>query len=339
MCALQAPADKQSSGYKEDSAAHVDGSPEKALDTQIPIEPGSDPPSDSKETVSTILLAQQAREQKAKSSVQQLRARISAVSGTTSADLLTALKDAEDNFVLGTSTAQKFWNCIAEVNAEVDKQSGKADDLSADRKAAHAHTYAIMIVVCALQAPADKQSGKADDLSADRKAAHAHTYAIMIVVCALQAPADKQSGKADEKAANAISIEPGSDPPSDSKKIGSTILLAQQAREQEVKSSMQQLQARISAVPGTTSAGLLSALKDAKYAEDSFVLGTFTAKQFWDCIAECNAKVDKQSGKADDLSADCKAAHAHTYAIMILEPLTGRLREPLLISRMLISVP
>ena len=304
MCALQAPADKQSSGYKEDSAAHVDGSPEKALDTQIPIEPGSDPPSDSKETVSTILLAQQAREQKAKSSVQQLRARISAVSGTTSADLLTALKDAEDNFVLGTSTAQKFWNCIAEVNAEVDKQSGKADDLSADRKAAHAHTYAIMIVVCALQAPADKQSGKAD-----------------------------------EKAANAISIEPGSDPPSDSKKIGSTILLAQQAREQEVKSSMQQLQARISAVPGTTSAGLLSALKDAKYAEDSFVMGTFTAKQFWDCIAECNAKVDKQSGKADDLSADCKAAHAHTYAIMILEPLTGRLREPLLISRMLISVP
>ena len=304
MCALQAPADKQSSGYKEDSAAHVDGSPEKALDTQIPIEPGSDPPSDSKETVSTILLAQQAREQKAKSSVQQLRARISAVSGTTSADLLTALKDAEDNFVLGTSTAQKFWNCIAEVNAEVDKQSGKADDLSADRKAAHAHTYAIMIVVCALQAPADKQSGKPD-----------------------------------EKAANAISIEPGSDPPSDSKKIGSTILLAQQAREQEVKSSMQQLQARISAVPGTTSAGLLSALKDAKYAEDSFVLGTFTAKQFWDCIAECNAKVDKQSGKADDLSADCKAAHAHTYAIMILEPLTGRLREPLLISRMLISVP
>jgi hypothetical protein len=160
----------------------------------------------------------------------------------------------------------------------------------------------------------------------------------MIVVCALQAPADKQSGKADEKAANAISIEPGSDPPSDSKKIGSTILLAQQAREQEVKSSMQQLQARISAVPGTTSAGLLSALKDAKYAEDSFVLGTFTAKQFWDCIAECNAKVDKQSGKADDLSADHKAAHAHTYAIMILEPLTGRLREPLLISRMLISV-
>jgi hypothetical protein len=283
MCALQAPADKQSSGYKEDSAAHVDGSPEKALDTQIPIEPGSDPPSDSKETVSTILLAQQAREQKAKSSVQQLRARISAVSGTTSADLLTALKDAEDNFVLGTSTAQKFWNCIAEVNAEVDKQSGKADDLSADRKAAHAHTYAIMIVVCALQAPADKQSGKPD-----------------------------------EKAANAISIEPGSDPPSDSKKIGSTILLAQQAREQEVKSSMQQLQARISAVPGTTSAGLLSALKHAKYAEDSFVLGTFTAKQFWDCIAECNAKVDKQSGKADDLSADWKAAHAHTYAIMIV---------------------
>jgi hypothetical protein len=276
MCALQAPADKQSSGYKEDSAAHVDGSPEKALDTQIPIEPGSDPPSDSKETVSTILLAQQARE--------------------------------------------------------------KADDLSADRKAAHAHTYTIMIVVCALQAPADKQSGKADDLSADRKAAHAHTYAIMIVVCALQAPADKQSGKADEKAANAISIEPGSDPPSDSKKIGSTILLAQQAREQEVKSSMQQLQARISAVPGTTSAGLLSALKDAKYAEDSFVLGTFTAQQFWDCIAECNAKVDNQSGKADDLSADHKAAHAHTYAIMILEPLTGRLREPLLISRMLISV-
>ena len=304
MCALQVAANKQSSGYKEDSAAHVDGSPEKALDTQIPIEPGSDPPSDSKETVSTILLAQQAREQKAKSSVQQLRARISAVSGTTSADLLTALKDAEDNFVLGTSTAQKFWNCIAEVNAEVDKQSGKADDLSADRKAAHAHTYAIMIVVCALQAPADKQSGKAD-----------------------------------EKAANAISIEPGSDPPSDSKKIGSTILLAQQAREQEVKSSMQQLQARISAVPGTTSAGLLSALKDAKYAEDSFVMGTFTAKQFWDCIAECNAKVDKQSGKADDLSADRKAAHAHTYAIMILEPLTGRLREPLLISRMLISVP
>jgi len=304
MCALQAPADKQSSGYKEDSAAHVDGSPEKALDTQIPIEPGSDPPSDSKETVSTILLAQQAREQKAKSSVQQLRARISAVSGTTSADLLTALKDAEDNFVLGTSTAQKFWNCIAEVNAEVDKQSGKADDLSADRKAAHAHTYAIMIVVCALQAPADKQSGKPD-----------------------------------EKAANAISIEPGSDPPSDSKKIVSTILLAQQAREQEVKSSVQQLQARISAVPGTTSAGLLSALKDAKYAEDSFVLGTFTAKQFWDCIAECNAKVDKQSGKADDLSADRKAAHAHTYAIMILEPLTGRLREPLLISRMPISVP
>ena len=158
-------------------------------------------------------------------------------------------------------------------------------------------------------------------------------------MCALQAPADKQSGKPDEKAANAISIEPGSDPPSDSKKIGSTILLAQQAREQEVKSSMQQLQARISAVPGTTSAGLLSALKDAKYAEDSFVLGTFTAKQFWDCIAECNAKVDKQSGKADDLSADCKAAHAHTYAIMILEPLTGRLREPLLISRMPISVP
>ena len=146
MCALQAPADKQSSGYKEDSAAHVDGSPEKALDTQIPIEPGTDPPSDSKETVSTIPLAQQAREQKAKSSVQQLRARISAVSGTTSADLLTALKDAEDNFVLGTSTAQKFWNCIAEVNAEVDKQSGKADDLSADRKAAHAHTYAIMIL-------------------------------------------------------------------------------------------------------------------------------------------------------------------------------------------------
>jgi hypothetical protein len=119
MCALQVAANKQSSGYKEDSAAHVDGSPEKALDTQIPIEPGSDPPSDSKETVSTILLAQQARE--------------------------------------------------------------KADDLSADRKAAHAHTYTIMIVVCALQAPADKQSGKADDLSADRKAAHAHTYAIMIL--------------------------------------------------------------------------------------------------------------------------------------------------------------
>ena len=177
MCALQAPADKQSSGYKEDSAAHVDGSPEKALDTQIPIEPGSDPPSDSKETVSTILLAQQAREQKAKSSVQQLRARISAVSGTTSADLLTALKDAEDNFVLGTSTAQKFWNCIAEVNAEVDKQSGKADDLSADRKAAHAHTYAIMIVVCALQAPADKQSGKADE-----KAANAICLAAQLVV-------------------------------------------------------------------------------------------------------------------------------------------------------------
>ena len=158
-------------------------------------------------------------------------------------------------------------------------------------------------------------------------------------MCALQAPADKQSGKPDEKAANAISIEPGSDPPSDSKKIVSTILLAQQAREQEVKSSVQQLQARISAVPGTTSAGLLSALKDAKYAEGSFVMGTFTAKQFWDCIAECNAKVDKQSGKADDLSADRKAAHAHTYAIMILEPLTGRLREPLLISRMPISVP
>jgi hypothetical protein len=158
-------------------------------------------------------------------------------------------------------------------------------------------------------------------------------------MCALQAPADKQSGKPDEKAANAISIEPGSDPLSDSKETVSTILLAQQAREQEVKSSVQQLQARISAVPGTTSAGLLSALKDAKYAEDSFVLGTFTAQQFWDCIAECNAKVDKQSGKADDLSADRKAAHAHTYAIMILEPLTGRLREPLLISRMPISVP
>ena len=290
MCALQAPADKQSSGYKEDSAAHVDGSPEKALDT-----------------CATILLAQQAREQEVKSSMQQLQARISAVPGTTSAGLLSALKDAkyaEGSFVMGTFTAKQFWDCIAECNAKVDKQSGKADDLSADRKAAHAHTYAIMIVVCALQAPADKQSGKAD-----------------------------------EKAANAISIEPGSDPPSDSKKIGSTILLAQQAREQEVKSSMQQLQARISAVPGTTSAGLLSALKDAKYAEGSFVMGTFTAKQFWDCIAECNAKVDKQSGKADDLSADRKAAHAHTYAIMILEPLTGRLREPLLISRMPISVP
>ena len=58
------------------------------------------------------------------------------------------------------------------------------------------------------------------------------------------------------------------------------------------------------------------------------------------------APADKQSGKpdekaanADDLSADRKAAHAHTYAIMILEPLTGRLREPLLISRMPISVP
>ena len=99
---------------------------------------------------------------------------------------------------------------------------------------------------------------------------------------------------------------------------------------------MQQLRARISAVSGTTSADLLTALKDA---EDNFVLGTSTAQKFWNCIAEVNAEVDKQSGKADDLSADRKAAHAHTYAIMILEPLTGRLREPLLISRMPISVP
>ena len=168
-------------------------------------------------------------------------------------------------------------------------------------------------------------------------------------MCALQVAANKQSsGYKEDSAAHVdgspekaldTQIEPGSDPRSDSKEIVSTILLAQQAREQEVKSSVQQLQARISAVPGTTSAGLLSALKDAKYAEGSFVMGTFTAKQFWDCIAECNAKVDKQSGKADDLSADRKAAHAHTYAIMILEPLTGRLREPLLISRMPISVP
>ena len=132
MCALQVAANKQSSGYKEDSAAHVDGSPEKALDTQI--DPGSDPRSDSKEIVSTILLAQQAREQEVKSSVQQLQARISALPGTTSAGLLSApkdLKDAEDNFVLGTFTAQQFRNCIAEGNAKVDKQSGKADEKAA----------------------------------------------------------------------------------------------------------------------------------------------------------------------------------------------------------------
>ena len=139
MCALQVAANKQSSGYKEDSAAHVDGSPEKALDTQI--EPGSDPRSDSKEIVSTILLAQQARAQQAKSSVQQLQARIGAFTGTTSAGLLTALKNAEDQFVLGTFTAQQFWDCIAEGNAKVEEQSGKADELSADRKAAHAHTH------------------------------------------------------------------------------------------------------------------------------------------------------------------------------------------------------
>ena len=54
---------------------------------------------------------------------------------------------------------------------------------------------------------------------------------------------------------------------------------------------MQQLQARISAFPGTTSAGLLTALKTA---EDQFVLGTFTPQQFWDWIASGNEQVTKK---------------------------------------------
>ena len=141
MCALQAPADKQSSGYKEDSAAHVDGSPEKALDTQIPIEPGSDPPSESKETVSTILLAQQAREQEVKSSVQQLRARISAVSGTTSADLLTALKDAEDNFVLGTAPRRSSGTALLRsMQRSTNRVAKLTTFLQIARQRMHTHT-------------------------------------------------------------------------------------------------------------------------------------------------------------------------------------------------------
>ena len=67
--------------------------------------------------------------------------------------------------------------------------------------------------------------------------------------------------------------------------------MAQQARAQQAKSSVQQLQARISAFPGPTSAGPLSTLADA---EAQVVAGTFTPQQFWDWIAQGNASITKK---------------------------------------------
>ena len=71
----------------------------------------------------------------------------------------------------------------------------------------------------------------------------------------------------------------------------SAVLSAQQARAQQARSSVQQMQARMSAFPGTRSAGLLSALADI---EAQFVLRTFTPQQFWDWVAQGNASATKK---------------------------------------------